>query len=143
MSFLTRARLANPAAAVVLSCVTVTMLCSSPAQGGCSAHYVTSRAQLVGDSAQLEQLERLLADGSQPSDTLPAQPVPCSGALCSGNPAPPVSAVPSTVRSAGGEWAISTRFVAGSCSDSFHAQPPTGNLRPLRTPAVIFHPPRP
>ena len=111
-------------------------------QGGCISHYVTSR-----NSGQTEGrlLERLVAEGavSLPQGEMPFnRRPPCSGALCSGNPAAPVSTTPSVPPSSLGQWALPAFLVALDHQEDFRRLPIDENLSPVAHPSSIFHPPR-
>lgn len=120
------------------------LLCGpSPAvRAGCSDHYLTSRRQAA---AEVFALDRLILSGSvlPPLDeTPPARPTPCSGALCSGNPAVPLSTVPTVMTEGDGDWAISLRPPVFADPGSIARSAEDARLVPIDYPSSIFHPPR-
>ena len=67
---------------------------------------VNSRSPGNGELAHLELLD-LTGATPAPAEGMPGErPKPCSGALCSGNPAPPLSTMPSVPPLTGGQWAL-------------------------------------
>src|SRR4051812_48628794 len=84
-----RGLLATPCFGAILSLLTLGTVLPSSARAGCSDHYVSSRSRSNGELAQLELLGQSGAHPSPWDDSSQHRPTPCSGALCSGNPAPP------------------------------------------------------
>ena len=72
----------------------------------------------------------------------PPKPTPCSGALCSGNPAVPLSTVPPVMTGGDGGWAISQRPSVLADPGSVDLQFADARLVPIDHPSSIFHPPR-
>ena len=101
-----RGLLATPWFGAILSLLTLGTVLPSTARAGCSDHYVTSRSRSAGELAHLELLGRSGAIPSPWDESSHERPTPCSGALCSGNPAPPPSTVPSVLPAGAGQWAI-------------------------------------
>jgi hypothetical protein len=126
-------------AGAVAALLALALFAPPVARAGCS-HFVTSRT----DPGRLfAPIEPLMQDLSRRSEAPrgPADPRPCSGAFCSGQPAVP--AVPAGVF--GGvlnAWACLTA-VPGLASrvDSF-LSPATDELHPTRRAIAVFHPPR-
>jgi hypothetical protein len=125
-----------------LSLLVILCAPASSARAGCSAHYVTSRTQAVAESFALDPL--ILSDSVRPvQNRAPAAPpAPCSGALCSGTPAVPVSAVPPSMPESDTGWAISIRPVVLAGPGSIGRSADDARLVPLNHPSSIFHPPR-
>lgn len=120
------------------------LLCApaSSARAGCSAHYVTSRTHVAAETTVLDPLilsGSVLPPGEQ---TPPVRPTPCSGALCSGNPAVPLSSAPPVMTQGHGDWAIS--LVAPVLADPGSVARPVEDARLVRSnnSPSIFHPPR-
>ena len=93
----------------ILSLLMLLVAPAPAARAGCSAHYLTSRTQAPAEAIALD---RLILNGSvlpPHNETLPSRPTPCSGALCSGNPAIPLSTGSSVMTEGDGDWAISLR----------------------------------
>jgi hypothetical protein len=127
-----------PAGAALTLLVLVT-LAPGIAEAGCS-HSVTSRA----DSERLSSLfDPVIRDLAGPSDEAPVPPLPrpCSGALCSGQPAAP--AVPAGVIDMQAEsWAWNAPVTGlASMGTSFLSTEPS-DLHPKHRAIAVFHPPR-
>src|SRR5271166_1643440 len=79
----------------------------SAARASCLNPHVTSSSQITAGSAHLELLG-LAGALDMPQEEIPSkQPVPCSGAMCSGNPAPPISTIPTIPQHDREQWAVS------------------------------------
>jgi hypothetical protein len=121
------------------------MLLCAPApsaRAGCAAHYLNLRTHA---GAETFALDALISSRSvlPPHDELPPlRATPCSGALCSGNPAIPLSTASSVLTEGDGVWAISLcpPLLAdpGSIVPSFEDV----RLVSVNHPSSIFHPPR-
>jgi hypothetical protein len=126
-----------PAGAVVLLLASG-LLAPSSVEGSCS-HLVTSRT----DPGRLSQIESLVHDlaGESAGIPNPLPPRPCSGALCTGQPAVP--AVPAGFfdgRIDTWAWHASVPVLA-LIGDSFLFAE-TNELQPIRQSLDVFHPPR-
>jgi hypothetical protein len=138
-----RGLLAAPWFGAIRSLLTLGTALPSTARAGCSAHYVTSRSHSNGELAHLEILS-LSGAIPTPGDESPREgPTPCSGALCSGNPAPPLSTMPPVPPPGAGQWAIPAFPVSLAAPRSRACPPADADLRPIDSPCTIFHPPRP
>lgn len=134
---------AAPWFGAILSLLTLGTVLPSAARAGCSAHYVTSQARPGGELAHLELLSAYGAVPT-PQDEMPRErPTPCSGALCSGNPAPPLSTLPPAPHPGAGQWAIAAFPIPLSDLGSLPCPPAGASLRPVDRACSIFHPPRP
>ncbi len=126
----------------LLGFLTAGIVLPSESRAGCGSHYVTSRTGWQGASPGLELLT---ARGTVPADRgqSPFQrQTPCSGILCSGNPATPFPA-PSLVRfRAESEWAVPSVLVALNRAHSFQRLPADEDLFPVDHICSIFRPPR-
>ena len=137
-----RGLLATPWFGAILSLLTLGTVLPSTARAGCSDHYVTSRSRSNGELAHLELLGRSGAIPSPWDESSHERPTPCSGALCSGNPAPPPSTVPSVLPTGAGQWAIPAFPIALAAPGSLACPPTDADLRPVDRSCSIFHPPR-
>jgi hypothetical protein len=116
------------------------LLLPRSAEGGCS-HLVKPRT----DPGRLSSLtERWVRDLAGEADKIPAPvtPRPCSGALCSGQPAAPaVPAVYLDARLNPWAWCASVPGLALMRESVLFAE--TNEIRPTRLSFDVFHPPRP
>jgi hypothetical protein len=122
----------------------LSLLCAPApsARAGCAAHYLTLRTQAAAETFAVDPL---ILSGSvlPPRDELPPlRPTPCSGALCSGNPAVPLSPASSVVSEGDGDWAISLRPPLLADPGSVVRSVEEVRLVPVNHPSLIFHPPR-
>jgi hypothetical protein len=126
-------------AGAVLSLLALALVAPRAAEAGCS-HLVKSRADSVGISSLIEPLVGDVAGQLQESPA-PASPRPCSGALCSGQPAVP--AVPAGALSVQlDSWAWNALVSSWGLLDissilSSHPSDP----HPVRRNIAVFHPP--
>ena len=120
------------------------MIWSTDARAGCSNHNVTSRYQMVGKSARLEILS-LAGSVTSPWDgtprNAPAQS-PCSGALCSGNPASAPAPITTSLPLGDGEWALAASTMSLARPGSRVRAQAHVNPRSIARARSIFHPPR-
>jgi hypothetical protein len=121
------------------------MLLCAPApaaRAGCSAHYLTAQTHAAAETFALDPLI-LSASVLPPHDeTPPSRPTPCSGALCSGNPAVPLSTVPPVMTEGDGDWALSLRPPVLADPGSIARPVEDAPLVRVDHPSSIFHPPR-
>ena len=114
----------------------------SAARASCLNSHVTSSSRITAASAHLELLGLTGALNKTQEEIPSRQPVPCSGAMCSGNPATPVSTIPTVPPAGGDQWAVS------SCSPTLIGPGPfacptfDATIRPVDCLCLIFHPPR-
>jgi hypothetical protein len=126
----------------ILSLLILLCAAAPSTRAGCAAHYLTLRTQ---GAAETFALDPLFMSGSvlPPHDELPPlRPTPCSGALCSGNPAVPLSTVPPVMTEGDGDWAISLRPPVLAEPGSIARPAEDARLVPVVHPSSIFHPPR-
>ena len=121
------------------------MLLCAPApaaRAGCSAHYLTSLTQAATETLALDPL--ILSGSVLPpqDETPPSRPTPCSGALCSGNPAVPLSTVPPVMPVDDGDWVFSLRPPVLADPESIARPAEDERLVPVDHPCSIYHPPR-
>jgi hypothetical protein len=108
----------------------------------CAAHDLTLRTQAAAETFALDPL---ILRGSvlPPHDELPPlQPTPCSGALCSGNPAIPLSPASSVMTEGDGDRAMSLGPPLLADPGSIARSVEDMRLVPVNHPSSIFHPPR-
>ena len=121
------------------------MLLCAPAPStlaGCAAHYLTLRTQTAAETFALDPL---IVSGSElplHDELPPLRPTPCSGALCSGDPAIPFSTASSVMTEGDGDWAISLRPPLLADPGSIVRSVKDVRLVPVNHPSLIFHPPR-
>src|SRR5271166_4641144 len=126
----------------LLAFLTIGIVLPSTAWAGCAAHYVKSRSPWNGEVAHLELLD-LTGAIPAPAEEMPGdRPKPCSGALCSGNPAPPLSTMPSVPPLTGGQWALPVCLGSLVGSEVFQRLPVGTDVCPVDHSCSIFHPPR-
>jgi len=127
-----------PAGAVVLL-LAWALLAPPGAEGSCS-HLVKSRTDSARLSALIDPLVHDLA-GESDRTPIPVPPCPCSGALCSGQPAAP--AVPAGFfdgRIDSWAWCASVPGLALTGGSALIEE--TNEIHTIRQPRDVFHPPR-
>lgn len=130
---------------VMISLLTLGTVMPSTAQAGCLTHYITYRSQVNGE---LPPIDLLGLSGTLPAsevETPPATPAPapCTGALCSGNPATPFSTPPLAVPPWVGQWAIPGFSIDLANLEPLRLRSTDVIPRPVKQADLIFHPPRP
>jgi hypothetical protein len=132
-------RLATPRSGAILTLLVLGIFTPSAAKAGCSAHYLASTPQ-PGIPLELLSLAGALPT---PEDESPRErPTPCSGALCSGNPAPLPTTMPSVPPPGGSQWAVPVASSSPACPGAFARFPHQAIFRPVDRADAIFHPPR-
>ena len=130
--------------ALLMLLMLLMLLCASApsARAGCSAHYLTLRTQAAAKTFALDPL--ILSGSELPHhDQLPlSRPTPCFGALCSGNPAVPLSTRPPGMTESDCDWAIFLRPPVFADPGSFVRSAEDARLVPANHLSSIFHPPR-
>jgi hypothetical protein len=129
---------------MLLAFLTAGILLPSTARAGCLAHYITFRSQLSGETSQLDLLGEAGALGTA-RDQTPVDrpgPPPCSGPMCSGNPAAPLPTVPSITAEIGDDWAVLAFSIPPVGTGPLLCLPADPSHRPVNHPSSIFHPPR-
>jgi hypothetical protein len=137
--FFTFKRPAGLPAGAILTLLVVAMIAPTVAEAGCS-HDVTSRTNSVRLSSLIEPLFHNLT-GQSEDLPVPPLPRPCSGALCSGQPASP--AVPAgtiDVRPESWAWIASVPGLALTAESLLSSE--TSDLHPEHRAIAVFHPPR-
>jgi len=124
-----------PAGTVVLLLASA-LLAPPSAEGGCSQR-VTSRTDLRRLSSLIEPLVHDLA-GESAAMPVPPPPRPCSGALCSGQPAVPVVFFEGRIDT--WAWYASVPDLASTGDSFLFAE--TIEIHPIRQSLDVFHPPR-
>ncbi len=117
------------------------------AQGACSSHDVTARVQpsrAVIDLELLSSAGALPRSHSEADRNLPGRrpiPIPCSGAFCSGNPAPAAPSVDTGLSLSDDPWAIAASGTMLVTPDSAPFPLPDAIRRPDEPARSIFRPP--
>lgn len=134
---------ATPVFGAILSLLTLGMVLPPTTRASCSDHYVSSRSRSNGELAQFEVLGRSGAIPAPWDESSHERPTPCSGALCSGNAAPPPSTLPSILAPGAGQWAIPAFPISlAAAPDALACLQDGADLRPVDRSCSIFHPPR-
>jgi hypothetical protein len=115
---------------------------SGSAQAGCS-HYVENSATLMGVEIGLAVIGEAGAptDVTERPSTFPERPVGCSGALCSGQPAPVSSAALIDLQRAG-NWAILSTPTPSTVLETASSPPDERVVLPIARGSSVDHPPR-
>jgi hypothetical protein len=137
-----RGLLASPWFGVFFALPTLGVFLPSSARAGCLAHYITSHSGLNGDLTHLERLARTGAITTPYGEAPSERPAPCTGALCSGNPGPPLPTMPSVLAPVEGQWAIPAFPISPVGPDSFECQHVDASRHAVDCSCSIFHPPR-
>jgi hypothetical protein len=137
-----RGILTIPWCGALLALLAMVTLSPAAARAGCSAHDLILRSQAGGGISYLDLLSSAGAL-STPTDQAPRQrPAPCSGAFCSGNPASPVSPLPSVSSIGVRHWAIVALHVGQLEAGTLQGLFVDADLRPIDVSCTVFHPPR-
>ena len=138
---------ANIHAGSLCAILALWMIAPAPARAGCDAHYITSLLQRSSGSSPLDLFDFGGNGAGDSSDhreeSLQGKPAGCTGALCSGNPGTVPSTIPTALIVVAGECALFAGPLPLYGPDSFSGLPEDTNLRPINSPFLIFHPPRP
>jgi hypothetical protein len=113
------------------------------AEASCS-HYVQTNSDLPKYELGFTQFDNFVlrndaTEASTPTD--PQRRRPCSGALCSGQPASPSSPTQIDVPRAG-QWAIIAIPTPAVVSDPVFSSGDENDLRPSHRSISVYHPPR-
>lgn len=132
----------RPRLGAILSLLMLLCAPAPAARAGCSAHYLTSRTQAAAKTFSLDPL--ILSGTALPrsDETPPSRPAPCSGAICSGNPAVPLSTVPSGMIESDRDWAIPLHTPVSADPGPLVRAGEDARLVAVHQPSSIFHPPR-
>ena len=138
----TAGRLASSSARAVFTVMVWAAIVSGSAQAGCS-HYVENSARLLGVEIGLAVIGEAGAptDVTERPSTFPERPVGCSGALCSGQPAPVSSATLIDLQRAG-NWAILSTPAPARVLEAASSPPDERVLLPISRGTSVDHPPR-
>jgi hypothetical protein len=115
------------------------MLAPPVAEAGC-AHGVTSRIDSERLSSLIEPLMHDLS-GQSEEDSVPPLRRPCSGALCSGQPAVPAAPAGAIDRQPD-SWAWNAPVPGLALMGAFFLSPETSDLQSTHVAIAVFHPPR-
>ena len=133
--------------AAILSLLVVGNVMAATARAGCTAHYVTSQARQADHFRPgFETIELLgsVLDARPGPETPAGKPAstPCTGALCSGNHAPPPSTTPTVAPPGTGQWAVVTFPIPLTSPGSLAFPPLDARFHPVDNACLVFHPPR-
>jgi hypothetical protein len=135
-------RLVGLTAGALLAILASGTVLPSSARAGCNSFAAMALHSSPQDADGLELL-RLAASSVPRDDASDHRSAPCTGALCSGNPAPPLTAEPPVPPPTGGEWALSPADRSSTGPGSFLSTNDGARLEAVNRPGSIFHPPRP
>jgi hypothetical protein len=127
----------------VLTAAVLTAFAPGSTKASCS-HYVQINSDLAKYELTFTQFDNVVvrndaAEASTPTD--PQRRQPCSGALCSGQSAPPSSPMQIDVPRAG-QWAIIVTPTQAAVNDPVLAPGHENDLRPSHRSTSVYHPPR-
>jgi hypothetical protein len=131
-------------ARAVLTVVVSVVVAPSSAEASCS-HYVQSLSSLPKyelSLAEFENADFLSATTSASTPVDHERRRPCSGALCSGQPASPLSPTQIDVPRAG-QWAIIAASVQADVVELVFSRRDENLLFPTHCSTSVYHPPRP
>lgn len=116
------------------------VLAPRSAEAGCSAH-AWAAAHSTWMDAGLDALEPAAKPSESQAPPIPERPAPCSGAMCSGRPAFPLSPAPSESDPVGPRALLLVPIqIEFPGPAGFPLDEPT--VRPLTLTLDVFHPPR-
>ena len=142
MKRLARGLLAGPWVGALLALLTWGVVAPASARAGCSSDRVRHGPQPGGADAGLELLSLAGTAPAGHGEGPRERPTPCSGALCSGNPATPFSVPSPAPPPWTGHWALPA-FLAPVTGPASYACPPVPpRLSPVDLACPIFRPPR-
>src|SRR4051812_16910404 len=137
-----RGFLTVPWSGALLALLAAGIVTPAAARAGCLNPHVVPRSQHNAGSIHLELLGIAGALPTPQGETPRPGPAPCSGAMCSGNPATPLSTIPSVPPPDGEQWAFSPPLLPPIVTGPLASLPVDATLRPVERPCSIFHPPR-
>ena len=111
------------------------------ALAGCPSHFVPTLSSSTGFGIGLETIDQAGARAVADLTESPRQPKPCTGEMCSSRPAMPVSPAPPQVLRVQA-WAILEIATPIASTERADSRPDEAEVRPIRSPTSIFHPPR-
>jgi hypothetical protein len=127
----------------VLTVLVLAVVAPGSAEASCS-HYVQTNSDLPKYELSFTQFDNFILpnDATEASTpTTPERQRPCSGALCSRQPAPPSSPMQIDVPRAG-QWAIIATPTQAAVNDPVFAPGNENDLRPSHRSTSVYHPPR-
>jgi hypothetical protein len=130
-------------AKAVLTALAFAAFAPGSAEASCS-QYVQTNSDLPIHQSSLAQLDDAGSSNGATGASIPAapqRPRPCSGALCSGQPAPPSSPTQIDVPRAG-QWAIIATPTQGAVNDPVFSPGDDNDLHPTHRSTSVYHPPR-
>jgi hypothetical protein len=129
-------------AGTLLAFAAWTFVVPGSASAGCSSHFVPRISSSPESGIGLETLDGAGDMAVADATGLPDRPQPCTGEMCSGRPAMPLSPAPPEARRAG-SWAILAGIVLIVAPERVDSPLDEGDARPMHASCSIFHPPRP
>jgi hypothetical protein len=111
------------------------------ALAGCPSHFVPTLSPSTGSGIGLETIDQAGARAVADLTGSPRRPKPCTGEMCSSRPAMPVSPAPPQVLRVQ-VWAILEVATTIASTERLPSRLEEAEVRPIRSPAFIFHPPR-
>jgi hypothetical protein len=127
----------------VLTAVVLTAFAPGSTKASCS-HYVQTNSDLAKYELSFTQFDNVVVRNDATEASTPSGPErrrPCSGALCSGQPASPSSPAQIDVPRAS-QWAIIAIPTAAAVSDPVFSSGDENDLRPTHRSISVYHPPR-
>jgi hypothetical protein len=127
----------------VLTALVLAAFAPGSAKASCS-HYVQTNSDLPKYELSFTQFDNVVLRNDATEASTPADPQrrrPCSGALCSGQPASPSSPTQIDVPRAG-QWAIIAIPTPAEVSDPVFSSGDENDLRPTHRSISVYHPPR-
>jgi hypothetical protein len=129
-------------AKAVLTALVMAAFAPGSAEASCS-HYVQTDSDLPTYELSLDQFDIAGSRNGATEASTPSGPQrrPCSGALCSGQPASPPSPTQIDVPRAS-QWAIIAIPTPAVVSDPVFSSGDENDLRPTHRSISVYHPPR-
>jgi hypothetical protein len=127
----------------VLTGLALVAIAPASVDASCS-HYVHARTNLSKFELSLDEFENAVYPGATTSVSTPVDHErrrPCSGALCSGQPASPLSPTQIDVPRAG-QWAIIAPPVQADVAELVFSRRDENLLFPIHYSTSVYHPPR-
>jgi hypothetical protein len=127
----------------VLTVLVLAAVAPGSAEASCS-HYVQTNSVLPKYELSVTQFDNVALRNDATEASTPMTPErrrPCSGALCSGQPASPSSPTQIDVPRAG-QWAIIAIPTPAVVSDPVFSSGDENDLRPTHRSISVYHPPR-
>lgn len=138
-----RSRRAGPWVGALLALLAAGLLFPSTTRAGCSSRHAAAKSPETAGTARLELLELAGAIADGPAGMPGEWPAPCTGALCSGNPAVPLAPATPIIPPVTEQWALAAFALATPAPGLHMDAAEEADARPIGRPESVFHPPRP